>query len=287
MGKRTKGFEWIGPGDSQLLAWALNHLISQGRLKHSPKGEPPTYEKLLELGSKLEQTAEGQLLLTKMKNAWRTEKKRIKDREAGLQSYTFTLPMKAYDQLRALAARQSQAVGACLEKMISSQVAEIERMQGEQSKLKTALKEALQQKELMHKTANEYGKFLERYVRLHCQHEIPSNAENREDAVTARYKELEEEIKAAVKKVVHGEHPAEPDSDRPPDEQQHACEISRPQQGASVSEAGIPQGARCAIQAQNQTPEALRPHAQPYANISTTNQIATAPDGRLNKERDS
>lgn len=216
MGKRTKGFEWVGQGDSQLLVWARNHLISQGRLKQGPKGEPPTYEKLLELGRKLEQTAEGQLLLTKMKNAWRTEKKRIKDRESGLQSYTFTLPIKAYDQLKVLAARQCQTAGTCLENMISSQVTEIERMQSERDKLEVKLKEALQKKDSMIKTANEYGKFLEKYLMLYCQKETPIDVENYEAAVAARYAELEAEIKAVVKKAVHGENPAGTDGDQPP-----------------------------------------------------------------------
>lgn len=241
MGKRAKGFEWIRPHDSQLLGWAFDHLISLGRLKCSPKGEPPTYEKLQELGRKLEQNAEGQLLLSRMKNAWRTEKKRIKDRSAGLQSYTFTLSMKAYDQLRALAERQHQSVGTCLEGVISNRVAEIERMLGEQIKLEAALKNALAQKERMHKYANEYGRLLERYVRLHCQHELPRDAENREEAIEARYEEIEKEIKVATKRAVDGEHPTEMDSGHPSDTQQPACEVVQPSRDTSTSEARYPQ----------------------------------------------
>ncbi len=244
MGKRAKGFEWISPHDSQQLDWALNRLLSQGRLKHGPKGEPPTYAKLLELGRILERNAEGQLLLGRMKSSWRTEKKRLNDRNAGLQSYTFILSMKAYDQLRALAEQQHQSVGTCLEGVISNRVAEIERLLGEQIELEAALKNALAQKERMHKYANEYGRLLEHYVRLHCRHELPSDAESSEEVIEARYEEIEKEIKDAVKRAVDSDHPAEADSGQPSDTQQPACEISQPPRGTSTIEAQYPQDPR-------------------------------------------
>lgn len=103
--------EWLKDSTLEQKEWAINYLNSKGETIRSNK-----YEELSIWADEIEDTAHNELLIRKMKSAWRQAKLRSKDKEK--KSYSFILKTETKNQLDNLSKTNKKTLSETLEEII-------------------------------------------------------------------------------------------------------------------------------------------------------------------------
>ncbi|MCQ3000713.1 hypothetical protein NLO98_13215 [Pseudomonas syringae] len=107
---------WLNLLDQEQPRWAIDYLIAKGVIASKIRLCSPR-DTLIEWSESIRNTPFNELLIKKMKAAWR--QKRYRDGLVKKKSYSFILDMKVKDQLDGLARRHKKTISETLEDLIN------------------------------------------------------------------------------------------------------------------------------------------------------------------------
>lgn len=106
--------EWLDVDNTAQHKWAIAHLQRKGEVVQ--RKYQSNYKNLLDWGYALRRSAKNELLIRKMKDAWR--QKAYRDRQDSKKPCTLVLSIEAKDMLDKLAELNSSNISQTVEKLI-------------------------------------------------------------------------------------------------------------------------------------------------------------------------
>lgn len=126
--------EWLKDSTLEQKEWAINYLNSKGETIRNNK-----YEDLSTWADEIEDTAHNELLIRKMKSAWRQAKLRSKDKEK--KSYSFILKTETKHQLDNLSRINKKTLSETIEDLITKASKRAQKADDKKNKTEPAPKE--------------------------------------------------------------------------------------------------------------------------------------------------